>query len=88
MHRDIKPTNINCTEKNSVKFIDLGTLQIFPENSDKVKLEYCGTLKYMAPELLEMLWEPNKMVEGNPFKLDLFSLGLSILDIIKPSNSR
>jgi tRNA A-37 threonylcarbamoyl transferase component Bud32 len=53
MHRDIKPENImfkKINDLDSLKIIDLGLATSF--DSTKVK-KFCGTIKFMAPEILE-----------------------------------
>lgn len=53
MHRDIKPENImfkDYNDLNSLRIIDLGLATSF--ESHKVK-KFCGTIKFMAPEILE-----------------------------------
>ena len=54
MHRDLKPENILLQDKNdlsSVKIIDFGlsNKHFAGESEDKT----CGTLKYMAPEVVK-----------------------------------
>lgn len=47
-HRDLKLSNILVGDQGTVKLIDYG----FAENSGQKLKEYCGTLSYMAPELI------------------------------------
>ena len=51
MHRDIKPDNILISDRrnsSSIKLIDFGlSAQYFEDNKET---DFCGTLKYMAPE--------------------------------------
>ena len=52
-HRDIKPENIMFKEKNDIKSLKLLDFGLSLENFEsKNYLENCGTLVYMAPELL------------------------------------
>lgn len=53
MHRDIKPSNIifkNNSDFGTLILIDFGFAQNVEEN--KYIYEVCGTLKYMAPEIM------------------------------------
>jgi len=54
VHRDLKPDNIliaNRKDLSSIKLIDFG-LSI--ENSNNcIEYEYCGTIKFMAPEQID-----------------------------------
>jgi Protein kinase domain len=49
-HRDIKLENVLLDEKHNVKLIDFG-FSTFISSEKKVQL-FCGTLNYMAPEIL------------------------------------
>jgi serine/threonine protein kinase len=52
-HRDIKPENIMFNEKNDINSLKLLDFGLSLENFEsKNYLENCGTLVYMAPELL------------------------------------
>lgn len=51
-HRDIKEDNIMVTKSGFVKLIDFGLAQPLKKNEHKMH-RVCGTLHYMAPELLE-----------------------------------
>ena len=92
-HSDIKPQNIVINlEKNAYQFIDFGMSKIIPEGSDLVeRAVYAtgGTQGYMSPEK-EEFWEiclANKELKEdqtmfNPFKCDVWSLGVCLLDMI------
>ena len=67
-HRDIKLENILFNVKtNKIKLIDFG-FSVY----DTYKSElFCGSLSYMAPEIL-------LKQEYNPFKADIWSLGITL----------
>ena len=70
MHRDIKPENImfkKLNDLNSLKIIDFGLAMSFNNDSRKIK-KFCGTIKFMAPEILE-----NKSYEQN---VDIWACGI------------
>ena len=53
IHRDLKPENIliaNSNDLSSIKIIDFGLSMV---NTNHLLDEYCGTIKYMAPEQLD-----------------------------------
>ena len=51
-HLDIKPANLIITTDGVVKGIDFGISSKVPENTnDRLELNYCGTVIYMAPEI-------------------------------------
>lgn len=85
-HRDIKPHNILVTKDWDVKIIDFSV-------SDKLKHDDCyttmtgtsliqGTHGYMAPEVEEIFTKQEKSGVFRPGRADVFSLGLTIFQMI------
>lgn len=70
IHRDLKPENILVYEKNDemqIKIIDFGLSTFFVPG--KLKKYKCGTLGYMAPEILSGKYDE---------KVDLWSVGIIV----------
>jgi serine/threonine protein kinase len=85
-HRDIKPHNILVTNDWNVKIIDFSV-------SDTLKHDDCyttmtgqsliqGTHGYMAPEVEEIFTKQEKVGFFRPGRADVFSLGLTIFQMI------
>lgn len=65
-HLDVKPENILINQSLTIKLIDFA----FAVSNSNHKIEkYCGTAKYMAPEIL-------KKVPFYPEKADVWSVGV------------
>ena len=89
-HRDIKPhnivVNVDDLKDAKIKVIDFSISQI----SDHIEITSSptgsfpiqGTKGYMAPELEAMLAQGLKLEKFKPGKADVFSLGLTILQMI------
>ena len=89
-HRDIKPhnivVNVDDLKDAKIKVIDFSISQI----SDHIEITSSptgsfpiqGTKGYMAPELEAMLAQGLKLENFKPGKADVFSLGLTILQMI------
>ena len=71
IHRDIKPENILMTKTGGIKICDFGWCAI----GDTERSTYCGTLDYMAPEILEASTYSNKV--------DIWSLGVLLYEILQ-----
>jgi len=90
-HRDLKPKNLLIDEQNHLKIIDYGIAEDFSEldsrksitKSTKYEIAIAGTENYMSPELLSALMDQNSqdLVEINPYKSDVFSFGLIMLEL-------
>ena len=70
IHRDLKPENILIDEANNVKICDFG----WCVQSNETRNTFCGTLEYMAPEMLQ-----NK---GHTYHVDLWALGILLYELI------
>lgn len=68
-HRDIKPENILIAKRFSPKLADFGA----SEEIDKLSNTFCGTLEYMAPEILLR----HKQTE----KVDIWALGVLLYEM-------
>ena len=79
VHRDIKPENIMLTPEGQVKVLDFGVAKKMPRLDDAATAdimgasaapagEFCGTLPYMAPEVL--------LERKTDHRADIFSLGI------------
>lgn len=71
IHRDIKPENILITKDNKIKLCDFGwAKELTVEN----RSTFCGTMEYMAPEIVE---------NGNyDCGVDIWSLGVLLYEIL------
>lgn len=70
IHRDLKPENILIDEADNVKICDFG----WCVQSNETRNTFCGTLEYMAPEMLQ-----NK---GHTYHVDLWALGILLYELI------
>lgn len=71
VHRDIKPENLLLTENNIVKLCDFG---LCFENSIGNRNTVCGTLEYMAPEILDE--------NSYNSSVDIWSLGVLLYEML------
>lgn len=76
VHRDLKSANILLDSKLLPKICDFGLARIYPED-DEEKKKYlskrCGTLQYMAPELM--------LSRNYDYKADVFSYALILYEL-------
>ncbi|CAG9326130.1 unnamed protein product [Blepharisma stoltei] len=70
IHRDLKPENLLLDKENNIKICDFG----WCVQTKEIRKTFCGTLDYMAPEMLE-----NK---GHFFEVDLWAMGVLLYELI------
>lgn len=70
IHRDIKPENILLDSDGKAKLGDFGWSNFFDEERDT----FCGTLEYLAPEMIER--------KGHGVPLDVWSLGVLLFELL------
>ena len=70
IHRDIKPENILISSDDSVKLGDFGWSNFLDDERDT----YCGTLEYLAPEMV--------LRKGHGVSLDIWSLGILLYELL------
>ncbi|CAD8062352.1 unnamed protein product [Paramecium sonneborni] len=72
LHRDLKPENLLLDKQGNIKVCDFGWSA--EANQQTKRTTFCGTLDYMAPEMLL-----NKPYD---FKLDIWCLGILLYELI------
>jgi len=77
-HRDIKPQNILIFDQKTYKLADFGEAKEVKLLAQKLHGTVKGTELYMAPALFEFMNQEG-MVEHNPYKSDVYSLGYCFL---------
>ena len=71
MHRDIKPENILVDAKGTLKIADFGWSHFVNEQK---RTTFCGTLDYLAPEMLEK-------GHYHDYRVDIWSIGVLIYEL-------
>ncbi|EGR27829.1 protein kinase domain protein, partial [Ichthyophthirius multifiliis] len=71
IHRDLKPENLLIDQNGDIKLCDFGWSA---EQNNSVRNTFCGTIDYMAPE----------MIENIPYdhKIDIWSLGILLYELL------
>lgn len=72
IHRDIKPENILLDEQWRAKLCDFGWSNFF--NEDLSRKTYCGTLDYLAPEMIKKA--------GHNTNIDIWNLGVLLYELL------
>ncbi|OMJ92848.1 hypothetical protein SteCoe_4297 [Stentor coeruleus] len=75
IHRDIKPENLLLDKEGRdgrIKLADFGWSNFF--NPDRTRMTYCGTLDYLAPEMINQ--------QGHSTNLDLWNLGVLLFELL------
>jgi len=84
-HRDLKPANLLLDEEfNQIYLIDLGEskeITGYVPSQTKNEMTLVGTAKYLSPELYNARKNDEEKVKVNPFKSDVFSFGLALLEL-------
>ena len=78
-HRDLKPENIMLDNLCNIKVADFGFLSTDAKGISKHKT-HLGTKCYMAPEIPRVHLRDQQYYDGR--KVDVFSLGLTLLNIV------
>ncbi|CAK62818.1 unnamed protein product (macronuclear) [Paramecium tetraurelia] len=71
IHRDIKPENLLLDAKGNIKICDFG----WSTEMDNLKKAFCGTIEYMAPEMIKS--------QSTNYKLDIWCLGVLLYEMVQ-----
>lgn len=72
IHRDIKPENLLIGEDNILKICDFGWC--VQNDNESQRNTFCGTLEYMAPEMIQNL--------PHNHTLDVWCLGILLFELV------
>lgn len=83
-HRDIKPENILIKQDEhkilQIKIADFSESKLDIPNSTLQNMTIKGTPSYLSPELFYS-WVSQNELEHNPYRSDVYSLGLTLLEL-------
>jgi protein-serine/threonine kinase len=74
IHRDLKPENVLLDAKGHVRLTDFGLSKEGVYSSSSDATSYCGTLNYLAPEILDQ--------QGHGQAADWWSLGALLYEML------
>ena len=78
MHRDLKPANILLSKNHHVRISDFGLTK--EEDAETSQTIGIGTLRFMAPELVQE--QVGKQKERYTNKIDVYSFGITLIYIV------
>jgi len=73
LYRDLKPENILMDVDGHIKLTDFGLCKIGLEK-EEITNSYCGTPKYMAPEVVTR--------NGHSYGVDFYTLGALLHELV------
>ncbi|CAG9315021.1 unnamed protein product [Blepharisma stoltei] len=70
IHRDLKPENLLIDGNDNIKICDFG----WCVQSSEERKTFCGTLDYMAPEMV--------LSQGHSYQIDLWAIGVLLYEML------
>ena len=75
MHADVKPSNLFVSSSGHVTLLDLGFARRPEETGSIVDRSVCGTVYYIAPEMVTSALRPD-------IRSDIYSLGVTLYELL------
>lgn len=75
MHADVKPSNLFVSPSGHVTLLDLGFARRPEETGSAVDRSVCGTVHYIAPEMVTSALRPD-------IRSDIYSLGVTLYELL------